>query len=363
MSNRRVLVPLVVILVAITILAFLVFRPFILTFIVAVSVSLLLAPLHRKLTRWLRQRPGLAAALLVLAVTLVILIPFSAAAGILGNQALLFWDWARVRLDPASLRGLMDEIVTEHAPTLGEWLHVDENTLPQIVSRTLSGLAGGFNQLVQRALARLTSAAFEFFLFVLMLFFLLRDGPSFRTSLQGVSPLSEAQEQAISSHLERTVKGVLVAMIVVPLAQGVMAFLGFLIFGVPAPLLWSVVVVLAALVPILGSPLGWVPAVGYLFVSGETWQWVGMLLYGLLGISAVDNVIKPLVLKGSARIHPLLGFLSILGGIMAFGPMGFLVGPVALSLVLSAVRIYRSDIVRLRPATRPAVAPSPPPAA
>ena len=103
---------------------------------------------------------------------------------------------------------------------------------------------------------------------------------------------------------------------------------------------------LAALIPVLGSPLGWVPAVIYLFLEGAGWRWVAMLLYGIFAISAIDNVIKPMLLREAARIHPMLGFLSILGGALAFGPMGFLIGPVILSLVLSAVTIYRSDILR-----------------
>ena len=152
-------------------------------------------------------------------------------------------------------------------------------------------------------------------------------------------------------HLRRTVKGVLLAMLVVPLAQGIVAWPGFALFGVPAPLLWSVFVVLAALIPILGSPLGWVPAVIYLFLTGAGWRWVAMLLYGIFAISTIDNLIKPLLLREAARIHPLLGFLAILGGALAFGPMGFLIGPVILSLVISAVTIYRSDI--LRPARTP----------
>jgi predicted PurR-regulated permease PerM len=84
-----------------------------------------------------------------------------------------------------------------------------------------------------------------------------------------------------------------------------------------------------------------------LFLQGQTWQWVGMLAFGIIVISGIDNVIKPLLLKGSADIHPLLGFLSILGGVLAFGVFGFLVGPVILSLLISAIRIYRSDSIRL----------------
>ena len=78
-----------------------------------------------------------------------------------------------------------------------------------------------------------------------------------------------------------------------------------------------------------------------------------MLIYGVVVISGIDNVIKPMLLRGSAQIHPLLGFLSILGGVLVYGVAGFLVGPVVLSLVLSAIRIYRMDV--LRPASGPAV--------
>jgi predicted PurR-regulated permease PerM len=138
-------------------------------------------------------------------------------------------------------------------------------------------------------------------------------------------------------------------MVVVPLAQGFLAAIGFWLFGVPSPVPWGVAVVLAAMVPIVGSPLGWVPACVYLFLYGATWQWVGMVLFGIVVISGIDNVIKPLLLKGAADIHPLLGFLSILGGVLAFGFFGFLVGPVILSLVLSAFRIYRLDILRPPP--------------
>src|SRR5262249_59814122 len=95
-----------------------------------------------------------------------------------------------------------------------------------------------------------------------------------------------------------------------------------------------------------GSPVGWVPAVVYLYFDGRTWPAVGLFLFGLLLISGIDNVVKPLILRGGAQIHPLLGFLAILGGVLAFGFHGFLIGPVILSLVLSAIRIYRLDVLR-----------------
>jgi predicted PurR-regulated permease PerM len=80
---------------------------------------------------------------------------------------------------------------------------------------------------------------------------------------------------------------------------------------------------------------------------GRTGPALGLLAYSTVIVSGSDNVIKPLLLRGSARIHPLLGFLSIVGGVLAFGVFGFLIGPVVLSLVLSAIRIYRLDVLRV----------------
>jgi len=218
-------------------------------------------------------------------------------------------------------------------------------------STVLSTVTAQANHLAQSFLAGLATVLLDFGIFVLMLFFLLRDGEEIREAASAISPLTRGQELEIVDHLTRTVKGVLQSMVLVPIAQGIVAVLGFWIFGVPSPLLWGLMVVFAALIPILGSPLAWVPAALYLMYEGETGRAIGLLLYGVVLISGTDNVVKPLILKGAAQIHMLLAFLSILGGVFAFGPKGLIVGPVVLSLVLSAYRIYRYDVLRWKKPT------------
>jgi predicted PurR-regulated permease PerM len=347
--QRDLLAPLLYALIVILVLAFLVFRPFLLTFAVAASVAVLLAPVQDRLGRSLGRRSGLAASILVLITTAAILVPVLTSFFVLGTQAVAFFAWITPHLQPPELEKIVRETLPARFPVLRLWLERGQDQLMPFVSLSLSQLVSGASALVQQLVAGFTMAAFELALFLLMLFFLLRDGGLLRAELRQISPFSEAQEAQIFDHLGKTVKGVLQAMVVVPLAQGFLAAIGFWIFGVPSPVPWGVAVVLAAMVPILGSPLGWVPACVYLYLEGATWQWVGMLLFGILVISGIDNVIKPLLLKGAADIHPMLGFLSILGGVVAFGFFGFLVGPVILSLVLSAFRIYRLDILRPGP--------------
>jgi predicted PurR-regulated permease PerM len=355
--RRRQLAPLLAALLVILVLAFVVFRRFLLTVSVAAAVAVFLDPLQRRLTRALWRRAGPAAGLVVLLVTLVILVPIVISAATLSYEAAQFLDWARPHLQPLALRDLYQRQVVERLPSLRVWLDVESPQLGYFLSDALRRGAAALNGLIQHAVARLGAAFLDLVVFLLTLYFLLRDGGRLRAELRRISPFSALQEELITDHLGRTVKGVLQAMVVVPLAQGLLAYLGFLIFGVPAPLLWAFLVVLAALIPMVGSPLGWIPACLYLYFEGVAWQWVGMLLYGVLVISTIDNVIKPLLLRGSARIHPLLGFLSILGGMISFGPLGFFVGPLVLSLVLSAIRIYRLDVLR---APRLATSASPP---
>ena len=327
-------------------LAYFVFRPFLLTCTVAAAVALFLAPAQRKLSRVLRGRRTLAAGLLVLLTTLVILVPVLASGALLASQGVAFFGWVGPQLQPDALQRTWGESVAPRLPWLQPWLRRGDLQLAPLVSDSLSQFVAGARSVIQSIVTGLTTTALELLLFLLMLFFLLKDGPALRAYFRALSPLTEAQENVIAEHVARTVKGVLQAMVLVPLVQGFLAALGFWVLGVPSPVLWGVAVVFAALVPILGSPLAWVPACVYLFLTAGPARGLAMLAYGLVVISGIDNLIKPLLLRGTAQIHPLLGFLSILGGVLAFGPLGFLVGPVILSLVLSGVRLYRLDLLR-----------------
>ncbi len=358
--RRDLLTPLLLSLAVILGLAFWVFKPFILVFAVSACVALLLAPAQKRLARVLGGRPTLASALLVLLTTVVILGPVLTSLFLLARQFAVFLEWVRVQplVGPEELERFWEQLPQRY-PGLRTWIAWLQAQVTPVVSGGLAELAGGANGLLQNVLGRVTHAAVDLGLFLLMLFFLLRDGGRLRAELRPVSPFSEEQERQIFDHLERTIKGALQAVVVVPVAQGILAGIGFMIFGVPSPFVWGTAVILAATVPLVGSPLGWLPAVGYLVVKGHPGPAVGLLVYSTIVVSGSDNVIKPLVLGGSARIHPLLGFLSILGGVLAFGVFGFLIGPVVLSLVLSAIRIYRLDVLRVAVTGIPAT-PSPP---
>ena len=346
-TNWRVQAPLLVFLGVSLTLAFLVFRYFLLTFAVAASVALMLSRLQASLERRLGGREGLAAALLVLFCTVVLLIPISLYGVLIGQQAQGFLEWLRPHLEPHEWDRFWREVIPQRSPKIAALLQQFGWEAPPLTAG-LARASAAANHYVQVFLTGVAAVALDLVIFLMMLFFLLRDGDDLREALRGISPFTRGQESEVLEHLGNTVKAVLQAMIIVPLIQGIVAFFGFWAFGLPSPLLWAVMVVFAALIPILGSPLGWIPAALYFFANGDMNRALGMAAYGVFVISMVDNIVKPIILRGSAQIHTMLGFLSIMGGLLAFGPKGLIVGPVVLSLVLSAYRIYRYDVLRWR---------------
>jgi predicted PurR-regulated permease PerM len=359
LRQRILFFSLLAVLLSVFLLVFLVFRHFLINLALSASLAIVLAPTRRRLARMLGGRAGVAAGLIVLLVTLLILVPLLGSLAALGSQALQFYQWILPQLEPERLDAFWREEAARF-PRLAAWTRVSEGAITSLVSGALSRLASGMNALIQGTVKGVTSAAFDLIIFLLMLFFLLRDGHLLLEEVRRVSPLSPAQESQLIDRVARTTRASLQAMILVPLAQGLFAALGFWALGVPSALLWGGVTLLAAFVPILGTPLVWIPIALFQLFEGETWRGVAVALYGNFVISGIDNVIKPKLLQGVASIHPLLAFLAMFGGLLTFGPAGLIVGPVVLSLGLAALRIWEMDVLGSASAPPAAAAPAAP---
>ncbi len=322
-------------------------RYFLVTLATAASIAVLLSPLFERLSAGLNGRRSLAAGLATAVIAVLILVPIASYGIILVRQAIEVYERMRVPLEPGALSELWIRELPERFPWLRSLQeYFGATSLDGALARIapiLTSLAAGVNHLVQSALASVTTAVLYLILFLLGMFFFLRDGKRFAAGMVGLLPFSEPEREEMFQSVGRTVKGVLYAMVVVPVAQGLLAVLGFWIFGVPSPFFWGTMLIFGATIPGVGAPLVWLPAALYVLFANSVWQGVGLILYGTFVISLIDNVIKPLLLHGTAQIHTFLAFLSLVGGLLTFGPAGFLLGPVVLSLLQSMVKIRQSQ--------------------
>jgi len=140
--------------------------------------------------------------------------------------------------------------------------------------------------------------------------------------------------------LERSVNSVIKGNLVVAAVQGVMCSAGFIIFGVPSPILWGMTAAVAALVPGVGTSLVIIPAILFLFLTGSVSMALGLFLWGVVAVGLIDNYLGPKLIGKNTNLHPLLVMLSVIGGLLFFGPIGFILGPLTISLFFAIVDIF-----------------------
>jgi predicted PurR-regulated permease PerM len=181
------------------------------------------------------------------------------------------------------------------------------------------------------------------FIMLLALFYLLRDGRELKRQIIALSPLGDDDDNRIFKKLEQTIYSIFAGSILVGLIQGVLTGIGFAIFGVPNPALWGSIAAVSALIPGIGTSLVMVPGVLYLFFTGSTTPAIGLLIWGVLAVGLIDNFLGPIFINRGVKIHPFLILLSVLGGLIFFGPVGFVLGPIILAFLFALLDIYRAS--------------------
>ncbi|MDR2050436.1 MAG: AI-2E family transporter [Deltaproteobacteria bacterium] len=235
--------------------------------------------------------------------------------------------------------------INEHGPSFLE-LEVD---IADMRNTLIAFSRGSAQQLLSRGTGFVVNSItllINFLLMLLIMFFLLKDGESMVNRLKQLTPLSEEQDDNILQSLRRMSGAVLVGGFSVAALQGLVGGIGLGLVGIQ-PLFWGSVMAAAALVPVLGTGLVWIPAVAYLALSDRISAAVFLAIWCGFLVTSIDSVLRPLILRGNSKVSILFMFMSIFGGIKAFGPLGIIYGPLILGFVLAMLNIYSSEFSRM----------------
>jgi len=326
--------------VAVAMLALLI-TPFATPLLVAAVLAGALFPWNERLATTLRGRRRLAAVLMTLVVLLAILLPVAYLALLALQQVGAGIEWVKQAVQSDGLSGL----VTALPEPLDGLVRRALDELPEDLGR-LETLAAEQSGRAARVLGGFVSATgllvAKMFLALIAFFFLLVDGPAMVRWLDEVVPLQRGQVAELLSDFRRATVAVLFSTLATAALQTTAAFLGYAVAGVPHAPFFAFVTFLVALVPALGAaPV--VVGVGVLqLASGSRVAGIALLVWAV-PVSLIDNVIRPVLLRRGLAIHPAVIFFTLLGGLAAFGPLGFLLGPLTVAFLLAVIQMFRRD--------------------
>lgn len=237
------------------------------------------------------------------------------------------------------------ETISRVFPVDREWIRSQAIQLIQSIVETLTHLIAGF-------LSGMPGLLMAFSIVLISTYFFLVDGARFLRFLSSISPLRDNRSQDLYGAFEKSCRGVVLGLIASSAVQAVLMMVLFSVTGIPDPIFTGGMTFIMGLVPVVGSAPIWVGAAVYLFLSHNTTMAVVMLIGGIL-VSASDNVVRPLVMKGHSEMHPLLALVSVFGAVNLLGPTGIFLGPVIAAVFVSFLKILSLEIRRENMLTAP----------
>ena len=306
----------------------------------ALSFALVLHPLHVRLTKWLHGKAQYSALFLTVLTLVALVGPLTALGAAFVHQASDLLQYLQTLIGAEAY----DNVQLTNRPLLRtaiSWLtHNFGVSTPQVrgwlddaAHASLSVLASMSGRLFLGALGTVVGLCLTIFL----MFFFIRDGAAMFGAVRALVPMPATKRQELFDHLAAVTRAVMFGTGLTALVQGTLVGIAFLIVDFPSPLVFGVFAMLLALLPIGGTALLWIPAALILMAQGRWMAAIFMLLWGTLLVSIIDNVLKPLLISGRARVATLTVFIGVLGGVSAYGPIGLFLGPVMLALAIALI--------------------------
>jgi predicted PurR-regulated permease PerM len=325
--------------------------PFLRSIAAGIIVAVIFQPVYKRVLRWMGNRNTWAALATTLGIVLLFLFPASLILLKATNEAIA----TAQRLTQLSAeQGGFGQFVFAMAERplrfFGRFVDLSKFDIHTALTTGLQRMSLSVlssSAAVLGSLARFTAG----FLFTLIVvFFLFRDGERWAAGLGSLMPLSPTQTSRLFRNINDTIIGNVYGILTVGLAQGILTGIATAIVGLPSPLLLSIAAFFCSILPVVGAALIWAPAGLYLIFTGALWKGIFVLIWGVIVISAVDNVVRPWVVSGKVELHPLVLLFVILGGVQVFGFIGLFLGPVVVSVLAAVFQMLREELM-----TQPAV--------
>lgn len=311
----------------------------------AAILTIIFYPLFKIVNRLLGNRRVWAALMMTIVVIIAIVIPAGFLLNLIARELLDIYKYCEQAVaeekhiaffENLKRIGLFQQI----GELLDRYFDLSRINLQTLLLDNLQKLNMYVASQAPKFIKGVSTIIFKFFLMSVTLFFFFLDGEEVLTKIKTLIPLAAKERDNILKKMVEMIHATIYGGIVVALVQGGMGALGFMIVGLGAPLFWGTVMALLSFMHIVGPFMVWVPATIFLIFQGAYIKAAILGTWGAILVSLSDNFLRPLIISGRTQIHPLLIFFSILGGLHVFGLVGFIAGPLVVTICLAIIDIY-----------------------
>lgn len=319
-------------------LCWLMLQPFLGVLVWAAVLVVLFYPVHRRLVAR-TNRPATSALLSSLLVIVAILAPLALITVALFNQLS-----GLTQNLPENLSSLLDPNSPITGRLLGwlrQYVDVDQMLSQEFIAERVRAMGGTIAGQTLGFVGGVLGGIVQVFFIIFTMYYLFRDGDRIVCALPNMMPLEKSQSEEILERTREVIGASVYGVLVIAVIQGMLGGLAFWVLGLPSPLVWAVVMTFLSMIPMAGSFVVWVPAAIYLALTGHWTKAIILAAWGSLVIGTVDNFLRPKLVGERTKLHELLIFFAVLGGLHVFGVLGIVLGPVVAAVTLALLDVFR----------------------
>ena len=313
-------------------------QPFIEVLLWAVVLVVVFYPVHKRIEARMNGSAW-SAVVSTLLVIVTILVPLTLITYAVVRELTGFAD---------ALQGNIQSLLDPNSPTtgkylrwLGQYVNIEQWLSREEIVKRLGSYSSAIAGRAQSIVVGLLGVVIEIFFVIFTMYYLFRDGDRLRAALRFSLPLEGLKANEIIERTREVISASVYGVLVIATIQGALGGLIFFALGLPSPLLWGVVMMFFSMIPMAGAFIVWVPAAIYLLIMGHYVKAVILIAFGALVIGSVDNFLRPKLVGERTRLHELLIFFSVLGGLQFFGVLGLVLGPAVVAITLALLDIVR----------------------
>ncbi|MFH1916144.1 MAG: AI-2E family transporter, partial [Nanoarchaeota archaeon] len=316
------------ILLALFLLVVVALRPYYTAIFGALILFALFRPLHKRFSR--RMPQSLSAILLIVISLVVILVPLYFLGSLVVQEATM------LAKNTTTVNLVIDK--------LNQWTG-SEIDADAIVRNSLSLVVKFVKTNSTSIISSMANVFISLIILYFIFFYLLVSTKKFSRMVEEFLPFSKKNRRRLVEELSNVTNSTVIGMGAIAIAQGLLVALGFLIFGIPQPLLWGIVSAILSFLPIVGPPIVYIPAGLILILQGHVVAGILFLAYGFVVVSNIDYVIRPYILKKMVNLHPLISVVGVFIGIPLFGFLGLFIGPLLLSYLFLIAKMFKDEYI------------------